>query len=140
MAREYLGVTVTKAVVISTASTSTASLASVDLAPYFVVGKREVKFLVTMLNSMSTSTAGVVLTIGQSDAASTANSTATLTTILSYDGSSAVFTSTQAGTYATEFHGIVTSRYVQARYYGTSSTDVSSWCVSVFALPLTRAA
>jgi hypothetical protein len=140
MAREYQAATLMKTVVISTASTSTVSAASVDLGPYFSVGRREIKFLVTMLNSLSSSTGGVIVSIVQSDSTLAANSTVVLTAIPGYDGSSAVFTSTQAGTYATEWHGLVTSRHVQARVVGTSSTDVSGWAVAVVAFPRTRAA
>ena len=131
-----LGVPIAYATILSS-STSTASIAAVDLGPYFSVGKREVKFCVALVSD-STLTTTATVTLLQGSSASTANSTSSLmSTILGIDGSSGVFLSTADTIYAAEWHGFVTSRYIQARYIGSTSTG-SKWSVVVFALPVVR--
>jgi hypothetical protein len=123
---------------ILSSATSTVSLASVDLGPYFNVGKREVKFVVA-LTSLSTLTTYANVTILEGTAASTASSTSSLfTTVLGADGSSATWTSTADTNALFEWHGVVTKRYLTVRYNGTTSTG-STWGVMVCALPQTRA-
>ena len=122
---------------ILSSSTSTSSIAAVDLGPYFSVGKREVKFVIA-LTSLSTLTTTAAVTLVQGSSASTANSTSSaMSTILGIDGSSGTFTSTADTSAAFEWHGFVTSRYIQARYIGSTSTG-STWGVTVFALPVVR--
>lgn len=138
--RAFLGIPLMSMLVQSTAATSTLSDAATDLGPYFNVGRREVKFVVSMFNSPISSATGVVtLQILQGSSAATANSTVAYTVIPGADGSSATWT-ISSGTSSTAFEwvGLVSSRYVQARVSGTSSAVVTTYALTVFALPWTR--
>ena len=139
--RSNLGISLCSQLIQSTAASATTSDAATDFGPYFNVGRREVKFLVSLYNSPISSATGIItLTLMQGSSASTANSTSTLmATIPGGDGSSATWT-ISSGTSSTifEWNGLVSSRYVQARVSGTTSAVVTTYAVTVFALPIVR--
>lgn len=131
-ARSYSAVVLVKTFLLSS-DTSTAVPTAVDLANYFPVGKREVKFLVAVTNPSTSLGAAATVTLQQS----TSTSTTGFTNILAYDGSTLTFTSTVNASSAFETHGIVTQRYIRALYVGTTSTGTTLGVV-VFALPMVR--
>lgn len=131
--RSMYGVSL-RALNILSSDTSTAVPTAVDMANYFPVGKREVKFVVSIINS-STSL-GAAASVVIEECAST--STASFTTVLAYDGSSASFTSTANVSTIFEFNGIVNYRYLRARVVGTTSTGANLG-IGVMALPIVRA-
>lgn len=115
--------------------TSTAVPTAVDLANYFPVGKREVKFVVGITNS-STSL-GATATVTLEECAST--STASFTGIVTSAGATAAYTSTANVSTSFEVNAIVNYRYVRAKVVGTTSTG-GTLGVVVGVLPLVRAA
>ena len=127
-------------VIIASSATSTVNAVTIDLANYFPVGKREVKFVVGCVTNSTAET--VLVTLEQSASSASAASTVTsgFSTILDYAGSSAAFTSTAAASTGFEFNGIVTSRYVRAKYNAGQATTGSSLAIVVMALPIVRAA
>jgi hypothetical protein len=120
-------------------STSTASITSIDLGPYFNVGKREIKFAVSLVCNSTLTTYGTV-TLWQGSSVSTANSTVVMTAISDAAGTALTLASTATATtsFQTMLQGMVTERYIQARYIGSTSTG-AIWAVTVFALPVVRA-
>lgn len=138
--RSFIGIPLMSMLVQSTAASSTLGDASTDFGPYFNVGRREVKFVVSMFNSPISSATGVItLQILQGSSAATANSTVGYTVIPGADGSSATWTiSSGTSSTAFEWNGLVSSRYVQARVSGTTSAVVTTYALTVFALPWTR--
>ena len=136
--RGRIAVPLAYAMVLSSA-TSTISLAAVDFGPYFNVGKREVKFIISLV-SHSTLTTTANVSLYESSSASTANTTSTLcTAILGADGSTGTWSSTADSSTAFEWQGVVTKRYVSAKYNGATTTG-SHWGITVVALPQTRSA
>ena len=140
--RANFGVSLCSLLVPSTAASGTLAEAATDFGPYFNVGRREVKFLVTMTNAPISSATGIItLTISQGSTNSTANSTvgASYTILQDAAGTSASWTiSSGTSSTAFEFTGLVSSRYVQARVTGTTSAVVTTYAMSVFALPISR--
>lgn len=140
--RGFFGASLCSLLVQSTAASGTLAEAATDFGPFFNVGRREVKFLVTMTSAPITSATGILtLTISQGSTNSTANSTvgAGYTVLQDAAGSSATWTiSSGTSSTAFEFVGLVSSRYVQARVTGTTSAVVNTYAMSVFALPIVR--
>ena len=131
--RTTLAVAVTNIMLLSS-DTSTAVPTAVDLAPYFPVGKREVKFLVGFITS-STSL-GNAATIVIEEGAST--STTGFTTAVDYAGSGGTYSlASNAVSNVAEANLVINKRYVRARYVGTTSTGGTIGLV-VTAFPLTR--
>jgi len=116
-------------------ATSTAVPTAYDMGDYFPVGKRSVKFCIGMIHGTTSLGAAVTLTL--EECASTA--TASFTTIPGPDGSSGTWTSTANSSTSFEWHGVVSYRYIRAKYVGTTSTGDHVGLV-VFALPIVRAA
>lgn len=125
------------AVSVASSATSTAAGAAVDLANYFPVGKREVKFVIASVQSPTTSTGFVAnVTIQENDS----TATATFTNVLAYDGSTVTFTNTDGVSAIVEKYGIVKKRYVRALYNTGQATSGSNFTLAVAALPIVRAA
>src|SRR3989304_5353856 len=122
--------------VISSSATSTVGGAA-DLADYFPVGKREVKFvLATLLSSTST---GFTANMTVQECDSTA--TASFTNVLAYDGSTLTKTmpSTDATPEVLELHGMVTKRYLRILYNTGQATSGITVTLNAMAFPLVRA-
>lgn len=113
--------------------TSTAVPTAVDLANYFPVGKREVKFVVAVTNPSTTLGATATITLQQ--CAST--STASFTNLVDYAGSTATYTPSANTSGVQEFNVPVTQRYVRAIWTGTTSTGTTLGIVAI-ALPMVR--
>lgn len=134
--RSVLPVSVTKAMLLSSA-TSTAVETAVDLADYFPVGKREVRFVVSVITS-STSLGNALGGLVIEECPTT--STASFTQAYGADGSTATFAlAANAVSYSTYFDVAVNYRYVRTRYTGTTSTG-GTIAIDVVALPIVRAA
>jgi len=133
--RSSLAVEVVTTSLLSSA-TSTAVPTAIDLANYFPVGKREVKFLVAFVTS---STAlGNAATVILEEATST--STTAFTTIVDAAGAGGTYTlAANALSNVAEANLFVSKRYIRARYVGTTSTGGTIGIV-VTAFPLVRAA
>lgn len=116
-------------------STSTAVPTAVDLANYFPVGKREVKFVIGIINSSTALDTTATVTL--EECAST--STASFTGIVTSAGATAAYTSTANASTSFEVNAIVNYRYVRAKYVGTTSTG-GTFGIVVGVLPLVRAA
>ena len=133
--RSILPVSITSAALLSSA-TSTAVVTAVDLANYFPVGKREIRFVVSVITS-STALGNALggLVIEQCDSTSTAS----FEQVYAVDGSTATFAlAANAVSYSTWFDANITKRYVRTRYTGTTSTG-GVIAIDVVALPLVRA-
>lgn len=122
---------------IASSVTSTAAGSAVDLANYFPVGKREVKCVLGV--TLGTTTTGFTanLTLQQGDS----TTTTTWNNVLTYTGSTVTITSGDGAHALTEFHGIITSRYVRALYNGGQATTggpALTFVAMVF--PIVRAA
>lgn len=133
--RSILPVNINKVMLLSS-DTSTAVVTAVDLANYFPVGKREVRFIVSVVTS-STSLGNALggLVIEQCDSTSTAS----FEQVYAVDGSTATFAlAANAVSYSTWFDAAITKRYVRTRYTGTTSTG-GMIAIVVNALPLVRA-
>lgn len=133
--RSVLPVSINKVMLLSS-DTSTAVVTAVDLANYFSVGKREVRFIVSAITS---STAlGNAATLVIEECASTA--TASFTQVYAADGSTATFSlAANAVSFSTYFDAVINYRYVRTRYVGTTSTG-GTVALVVNALPIVRAA
>jgi hypothetical protein len=117
------------------ASTTTAVGIAIDLANYFSVGKREVKFIVaTNWGSTVAATAETVTVyFAESDSTSSVASTSTDWTAIS----GATVTSAVGGEATTECNALVSKRYVHARAVcSTSATAIFG--VAAIILPLRR--
>ena len=133
--RSVLPVTLTKTSLLSSA-TSTAVETAVDLANYFAVGKREVRFIVSVITS-STALGNALGGLVIEECVST--STTAFTQVLANDGSTATFALVaNAVSYSTYFDASITKRYVRTRYVGTTSTG-GTIAIVVTALPIIRA-
>jgi hypothetical protein len=125
------------AVSIASSATSTSAGSAVDLANYFPVNKREIKFVIASVQSPSSST-GFVANVTIQECDSTA--TASFTNVLAYDGSTVTFTNTDGVSALSEKYGVVTKRYVRALYNSGQATSGSNFALAVAAFPLVRAA
>lgn len=116
------------------ASTSTTIGATIDLANYFSVGKREVKFIVaTNWGSTVAATAETVTVYFEElDSSASAASTVTGTAL-----SGITYTSTAGGEVTTQLNGLVSKRYVRACAY-TSAAATSIFGVAAIVLPIRR--
>lgn len=122
---------------IASSATSTSAGSAVDLANYFPVGKREIKFVVASAMSPTTSTGFVAnVTIQECDSTATASFTNVVTTT----GSTLIFTNTDGVNLLSEGYGIVTKRYVRALYNSGQATSGSNFALVAAAFPLVRAA
>lgn len=122
---------------IASSATSTSAGSAVDLANYFPVGKREIKFVVASVHSPTTST-GFVANVTIQECDSTA--TASFTNVVTYTGSTLTFTNTDGVNLLSEGYGIVTKRYVRALYNSGQATSGSNFALTAAAFPLVRAA
>jgi hypothetical protein len=122
---------------VASSATSTVGAAAVDLANYFPVGKREVKFVIASVQAPTTST-GFVANVTIQECDSTA--TASFTNVLTYTGSTLTVSNTDGVNYGAEHYGIVTKRYVRALYNTGQATSASNFALFVAAFPLVRAA
>jgi hypothetical protein len=78
-------------VAIASSATSTSAGSAIDLANYFPVGKREVKFVIASVQAPTTSTGFVAnVTIQESDS----TTTTAFTNVLAYDGSTLTVSNT----------------------------------------------
>lgn len=133
--RSVLPVNLTKVMLLSS-DTSTAVPTAVDLANYFPVGKREV--IVNCAFVPSSTSLGIAATVILEQGDST--STTGFTSVLAGDGSTLTWTSTaNAVASLNTGYGIINSRYVRARYVGSTSTG-GTIAVVVNVLPIVRAA
>lgn len=123
-------------VTVAASATATAAGSAVDLADYFPVGKREVKFVIASL--LASTTTGFVANVTIQEGDST--TTTTWTNVLAYDGSTLTITNTDATHYWAEKNGIVTKRYVRALYNAGQATTGNTITIAVAALPFVRAA
>jgi hypothetical protein len=122
---------------IASSATSTSAGSAVDLANYFPVGKREVKFVIASVQSPSSSTGFVAnVTIQESDS----TTTTAFTNVLAYDGSTLIFTNTDGVSNIVERHGLVTKRYIRALYNSGQATSGSNFALAAMAFPIVRAA
>lgn len=122
---------------IASSATSTVGGTAVDLANYFPVGKREIKFVVAAM--LATTSTGFAANITIQECDSTA--TASFTNVLSYDGSTLTKTlpSTDATHEVLELHGLVTKRYIRALYNSAQATTGDTHALIVLAFPAVRA-
>lgn len=133
--RSSLAVAVVNSMLLSSA-TSTVVPTAVDLANYFPVGKREVKFLIGFITS-STSLGNAATVILEE---SVSTSTTAFTTIVDAAGAGGTYTlAADAVSNVAEANLFVSKRYIRARYVGTTSTGGTIGIV-VTAFPLVRAA
>ena len=116
-------------------STSTTVAAAIDLANYFSVGRREVKFIIaTNWGSTVAATAETVTVyFAEDDSTSSAASTSTTWTAIS----GATVTSAAGGEATTEVMALVSKRYVHARAV-TSTSATAIFGVAAIILPLRR--
>ena len=122
---------------IASSVTSTAAGSAVDLANYFPVGKREVKCVLGVVLGTTTTAFTASVTLQQGDS----TTTVTWTNVLTYSGSTVTLTNGDAAHALTEFHGIITSRYVRAIYNGgQATTGGPSLGVIAAVFPIVRAA
>lgn len=122
---------------IASSATSTSAGSAVDLANYFPVGKREIKFVIASVQSPSSSTGFVAnVTIQEGDSTTTTS----FTNVLAYDGSTLTFTNTDGVSNIVERHGIVTKRYIRALYNSGQATSGSNFALAAMAFPIVRAA
>lgn len=135
--RNTLGVEVLK-ITIASSVTSTAGSTAVDLANYFPVGKREIKFAVGML--LGTTSTGIAANVTIQECESTA--TASFTNVLAYDGSTltATLPSTDATHEILALNGMVNYRYIRATYNAAQATTGNTISLFVLAFPHVRAA
>jgi hypothetical protein len=133
--RSFVAVNMLTAVIASSA-TSTSAGSAVDLANYFPVGKREIKFIVGSL--LATTSTGFVanVTIQESDSTTTTS----FTNVVAYDGTTLTVVNTDASQLLTSVHGLVTKRYVRALYNAGQATTGNTISLAVLALPMVRAA
>ena len=133
--RSFVGVSLTNISLLSS-DTSTAVPTATDLAPYFPVGKREIKFLVNFIPSSTSLGITATATLQQN----TSTSTTTFTNVIAADGSTVTWTSTANSVPTlTESHALITMRYVRVLYTGATSTG-GTIAIAVNALPSVRAA
>lgn len=120
---------------IASSATATAATAAFDLANYFPVGKREVKFIISSV--MGTTATGFVANVTIQE--STSTTTTDFTNILAYDGSTVTVTTTDGTNSFSELHGIVSKRYIRAIYNAGQATSGATFSITAGALPLVRA-
>jgi hypothetical protein len=115
-------------------STSTSVSATVDLANYFNVGKRELKFIVATNWGSTVAATAETCTVyfEESDVATTAGSTVTATAL-----SGVTLTTSAGGEGVTEFNALVSKRYVRAKAF-TSAAATAFFGVAAIVLPIRR--
>lgn len=122
--------------VISSSATSTVGGTAIDLKDYFPVGKREIKFVLGLI--LSATSTGFSANMTVQECASTA--TASFTNVLTYDGST--LTKSMPSTDATheflELHGFVTKRYVRILYNAGQATTGITIGLFAAAFPIVR--
>lgn len=134
--RSSLMVTVLQAVIASSV-TSTAGGGAVDLANYFPVGKREVKTVLGITLGTTTTAFLATIALQQSDTTTTTD----FSNVVNPDGSTITLTNGQGAHALTEFHAVITKRYVRATYVGGQATTGGpslGFMAAIF--PLVRAA
>ena len=122
------------ATVMSSSATSTSAGSAVDLANYFPVGKREVKFIIA--STMSTTSTGFTANVTIQE--STSTTTTDFTNVLAYDGSTVTVSTTDGTNYFSDIHGIIGKRYVRAIYNSGQATSGFTFTLNVAALPVVR--
>ncbi len=123
-------------VTIASSATSTVGGSAVDLANYFPVGKREVKFVVASL--LASTTTGFIANVTIQE--STSTTTSDFTNVVDYAGSTLTVSNTDATHYFAELNGIISKRYVRALYNSGQATSGNTITLAVAALPTVRAA
>lgn len=116
-----------------TGSTSTSVGATIDLANYFDVGKRETKFILTHVwgSTVAATAETVSIYLEGLDSSASAGSTVTGTGI-----TGSTVTSTAGGEAMTELNLLLTQRYVRAKAVASAATGFFG--VAVTALPHRR--
>jgi hypothetical protein len=116
-----------------TGSTSTSVGATIDLANYFNVGKREVKFIVTSVwgSTIAATAETVSIYLEGLDSSASAGSTVTGTGIVG-----STVTSTAGGEAMTELNLFLTQRYVRAKAVASAATGFFG--VAAIVLPIRR--
>lgn len=114
-------------------STSTTIGATVDLANYVNVGKRDLKFIVTHAwgSTVAATAETVTIYLEEMDSSASAASTVTGTGI-----TGSTVTSTAGGEAVVIVSAMISKRFVRAR--AVSSAASGLWGVSVVALPIRR--
>lgn len=123
-------------VAIASSATSTSASSATDLANYFPVGKREIKFVIGSI--METTTTGFVANVTIQE--STSTTTTDFTNALAYDGSTVTISNTDGVNYLNEVHAVISKRYVRAIYNSGQATSGHTFAITVAALPHVRAA
>lgn len=122
--------------VIASSATSTVGGAAVDLRNYFPVGKREIKFVLALMLSATSTGFTANMTVQECDSTATAS----FTNVLAIDGST--LTKTMPSTDATheilELHGFVTKRYVRILYNSGQATTGVTIPLVALAFPIRR--
>lgn len=113
-------------------STSTTVGATIDLANYFSVGKREIKFIVAPVWTSATAATAETVTVyfEELDSSASAASTVSGTAL-----SGITTTSAAGGGTVVELNGLVSKRYIRAKAYASAA---SNFGVAAAALPLRR--
>lgn len=120
---------------VASSATATSAGSAVDLADYFPVGKREVKFVLASVQSPTTSTGFVaIMTIQENDSTATAS----FTNVTGVDGSTVTKTNADGVSHVTEFHGFVTKRYIRVLYNTGQATSGSNFALVALAFPIVR--
>jgi hypothetical protein len=116
-----------------TGSTSTSVGATVDLANYFDVGKREIKFVLAHVWGSTVAATAETVTIycEELDSSASAGSTVTGTAL-----TAVTVTSTAGGEAAVEIEALVTKRYIRAKAVASAATGFFG--VVALALPHRR--
>src|SRR3990172_11508525 len=118
---------------IAASATATVGGTAVDLANYFPVGKREIKFVLAAVQAPTTSTGFVaIMTVQECDSTATAS----FTNVVAADGSTVTKTNTDGVNHVTEFHGFVTKRYVRVLYNAGQATTGSNFALTAVAFPV----
>ena len=125
----------------TSAAGATAQSVGVDMAPYFPVGRRSVKFLVSYIAATTVADETVKLTLQECATLTSEASTSTSpTNILLTDGTTATWTSTAAASSGFEIEAVLNYRYVNVGYNNASTSSGGSYSIIVAALPIVRAA
>lgn len=114
-------------------STSTSIGATIDLANYFNVGKRELKFVLSHVWASTVAATAETVTIycEELDSSASAASTVSGTAL-----STVTVTSTAGGSAVVEINALVSKRYIRARAIASAATGLFG--VAACVLPLRR--
>lgn len=126
--RSFLMVNLLQAAVASSA-TSTAAGSAVDLANYFPVGKREIKFVIGAVLASTTTGFQANVTIQENDSTATASFTNVGDALLTTDGTHTL----------TEAHRFVSKRFVRILYNTAQATSGNTINLVAMAFPIVRA-